>query len=207
MAVKAARILRRAAAVLALLGTLAGSGLLAQVHIGLRLGHRTVFDEKIVEVYGEGFLYSPFLRLTSERTPLGLEIAYEGGFNREGTIGLYQESSTLKLQGLEATAIVRKRFGPVAPFLKAGIGYYFYKQVIESPDVRFKVDENLQQIVLGGGIDIRMPKGFYLTSEIKYVPLKVSPYGQIVDLGGIRFLAGLGFSFDVRPRGKVHVVD
>lgn len=206
MGIEAVRILRRAAAALALLGISAGF-CAAEVHLGLRLGRRTIFDDKIVEVYGEGFLYSPFLRLTSERTLLGIEIAYEGGFSREGTIGLFQESSTLSLQGIEAAAVVRKRFGPVAPYLKAGLGYFFYKQVIDSQDVRLKVNESIQQVVLGGGIEVLMPRGFYLTSEVKYVPLKVSPYGRLVDLGGMRFLAGIGFSFDVGPRPRIRDVE
>ena len=76
MGIEAVRILRRAAAALVLLGISAGF-CAAEVHLGLRLGRRTIFDDKIVEVYGEGFLYSPFLRLTSERTLLGIEIVDE----------------------------------------------------------------------------------------------------------------------------------
>jgi|GEM_PF-686768 len=197
----------RKAAVVVVLWVLATGPGLAEVHLGMRLGGRTVFDERIVEVYGEGFLYSPFLRLTSERTLLGLELAYEGGFQRDGAIGLFQESSRLSLTGIEVAAILRRRFGPLVPYLKAGIGYFFYKQDVDSQEVRFKVNRNQQQVVLGGGLDIRLPKGFYLTSEFKYVPLKVAPFDRIVDLGGLRFLAGIGWSFDLKPRRRIRDID
>jgi hypothetical protein len=200
------KTLKRTAAAVLMLGVSTGWAL-AEVHLGLRLGRRTVFDEKIVETYGEGFLYTPFLRLTSERSSLGLEIAYEGGFSRDGTIGLFQENSTLSITGIEAAAIVRKRFGPIVPYLKAGIGYFFLKQKIDSQDVRLKVDQNQQQVLLGGGLDVLLPRGFYFTSEIKYVPLKVSPYGKVVDLGGVRFLAGVGFSFDLGRGQQIRDVD
>jgi hypothetical protein len=36
----------------------------------------------------------------------------------------------------------------------------------------------------------------YLGAEVKYVQLKVMPFDIKVDLGGLRYLLGLGLKFD-----------
>ena len=40
-----------------------------------------------------------------------------------------------------------------------------------------------------------MTEGLYLSGEVKYVPLKVKPFDEEVDLGGLRYLLGLGYAF------------
>jgi hypothetical protein len=173
----------------------------AKIQLGMRFGRRTVFDEAIRDTYGSGSVYLPFLRLTSRRSPLGLEIAYEGGYKKSANIGLFDEVGTLRLWGVEAAAFLTRRFGPVVPYVKLGIGYYAYSQEIESEFVRLPVDHKQQKLLVGGGVDVLLPGGLFLSGEFKYVPLKVAPHGVPVDLSGYRILVGMGIGFDV-PWGR-----
>jgi len=179
----------------------------AEIHIGMRFGQRSVFDEAVRDAYGSGFVYQPFVRLTSRRSPLGLEVAYEGGYKKSADIGLFDEVGILRLWGVEAAAFLTRRFGPVVPYVKLGIGYYAYSQEIESGFIRLPVDQKQQSVLVGGGLDVILAGGLYLTGEFKYVPLEVAPHGIPVDLSGYRFVVGVGFGFDVLPGRRIREVD
>lgn len=78
--------------------------------------------------------------------------------------------------------------GMVSPFLRAGYGSYSFKQVIDSPfHTEDGVDKTQGTVTLAGH--------FFLAGEVRYVPLKVMPYKVEVDLGGMRFTAGMGLKF------------
>ncbi len=198
--------MKRTTLAVLLIAITAGSAA-AQVQLGLRTGQYSIFDSDIRDVYGNAWIFVPFVRITSTRTPLAIEFSYEGGYNQSARIGLYDEMSTLKLYGLEVSAYAWYRFGIVVPYLKMGIGYYFYKQEIDSEFVDKKVHGSDQRMLFAAGLDIDLPKGFYLTGEVKFVPWIVAPYGLDVDLGGLRYLAGIGYGFDFSFKKKVKDIE
>lgn len=179
----------------------------AQVEFGLRGGQLSIFDGTIREVYGNGWIFVPFLRITSNKTPVALELSYEGGYKQSAPIGFYDEMSTLTMYGFEASVYVWHRFGLVAPYLKLGMGYYFYKQDIDSEFVNKKVQGSEQRLLFAAGLDIDLPKGLYLTGEVKVVPWLVAPYGIEVMLGGMRYLVGIGYRFQLGSKKNVKDVE
>ncbi len=180
---------------LVLLGCVVQTGRAIQVGIGLNYGLRQVQDEIMKETYGDGYVYVPYLRLIPFRS-IGFEVAYEGGYKKSGTVGIYEEDSTLSVTGLEFSGILFLPFRPLVAYIKFGMGYYIYKQDIESDFTRLTVDHSKWTSFIAGGINLRVFDGLYISVEVKSVPLVVRPYDTEVNLGGLRFLAGIGYSFD-----------
>jgi hypothetical protein len=180
---------------LVLLGCIIQTGWAIQVGIGLNYGLRQVKDEIMKETYGDGYVYVPYLRLIPFRS-IGFEVAYEGGYKKSGTVGLYDEDSTLSITGLEFSGILFLPFRPLVAYIKFGMGYYTYKQDIESNFTRLTVDHSKWTSFIAGGINLSVFDGLYISAEVKSVPLVVRPYNTEVNLGGLRFLAGIGYSFD-----------
>ena len=178
-----------------LLGCVVQTGRAIQVGIGLNYGLRQVQDEIMKETYGDGYVYVPYLRLIPFRS-IGFEVAYEGGYKKSGTVGLYDEDSTLSVTGLEFSGILFLPFRPLVAYVKFGMGYYTYKQDIESDFTRLTVDHSKWTSFIAGGINLRVFDRLYISAEVKSVPLVVRPYDREVNLRGLRFLAGIGYSFD-----------
>jgi len=97
--------MKRTTLAVLLIAITAGSAA-AQVQLGLRTGQYSIFDSDVRDVYGNAWIFVPFVRIISTRTPLAIEFSYEGGYNQSAPIGLYDEMSTLKLYGLEVSAYV-----------------------------------------------------------------------------------------------------
>lgn len=180
---------------LVLVGCVVQSSQAIQLGIGLNYGLRQVQDEIIKTTYGDGYVYAPYLRLIPFRS-VGFEVAYEGGYKKSGTIGLYDEDSTLSITGLEFSGILFLPLRPLVAYVKLGMGYYTYKQEIESDYTRLTVDHRKWATFIAGGINLWVFDRLYLSAEVKSVPLIVRPYDTEVNLGGLRFLAGIGYSFD-----------
>ncbi len=171
---------------------MAVTGLATEINLGANLGYRQLKDPKLGEIYGDGFVYDLLARyFPVER--YGIELSYEGGYKRDALIGLYQENSTLTVGGIQLAGVFRYPVGKFAPYFKFGAGYFAYKQNIESEFVRLKVDHHKWTTVVGLGATVDVFAGLFLTAEVKYVPLKVQPFDIPVDLGGMRYLGGLGF--------------
>jgi hypothetical protein len=163
-----------------------------EITLGINFGYRQLKDPDLKAVYGHGFVFNPYL----DYFPLsnyGLELAYEGGYKKDAPIGLFREDSTLSISGFQLCGVLRYPIWNLIPYLKCGIGYFSYKQEIESEFTRLKVDHHKWTTILGGGIHFNMYKGLFFTAEVKYIPLKVQPFEIPVDLGGWRLLAGIGF--------------
>jgi hypothetical protein len=173
------------------LGTL---GYAFELGLGFQYGLRTVADSKIKDVYGNGAAYFPSLRLGVWK---GLEVGtgYEGGYKRNGLIGLYQEKTTLQVTGYEVFAGYGYRINIVEPYVRLGYGFYAYKQTIESSYIPFKVDDKKSGVTLAAGLRVYPWAGAYLSLEAKFVPLKVKPIDEEVDLSGWRLALGVGYSF------------
>jgi hypothetical protein len=168
------------------------------VRLGVGLGARTVNDAKVKNAYGSGFVQLPYLQV-SIRPHLFLGLAYEGGYKKEGRLGVYNDAAVLTLRGLDLTLGTELRAKWAAAYLQAGYGLYEYRQKVPTTPFSSAHPVNRRQSTVVAAVGIRLypEKFFYLTAEAKYVPLKVRPYDSAVDLGGWRFLGGLGFSLNL----------
>lgn len=166
-----------------------------QISLGLNYGFRHVEDGVIQSTYGNGTVYVPYLRLTPLRN-IGVEIAYEGGYKKSGTVGIYEENSTLSVNGWEFSGILYLPIRPLMGYIKFGMAYYSYKQDIESEFIRNPVDHKKWTNVFGAGAILALSKGLFLSVEVKTVPLRVIPFDREVDLSGIRIVGGIGYSFN-----------
>jgi opacity protein-like surface antigen len=178
----------------AIMLSVAAMGLQAmKLDLGLLYSARTVKDAEIKDVYGNGGVYLPYAALNVWKG-LSFGLGYEGGYDRDGKIGLYQEDTTLTIGGLELFAAYRLELGNLSPYLKLGFGSYSYKQVVNGVTT---VDDKKAGLNLAAGLRYYVTKGLFLAAEAKYVPLKVAPLEEEVDLSGLRFGAGIGYTFNL----------
>jgi opacity protein-like surface antigen len=161
--------------------------------LGLQLGLRTA-SGKIQDTYGGGMVFFPSLKLNVWKG-LGIGLGYELGYKKEAQIGLYEENSTLKVDGFEVFAAYEFQAGKLIPYARLGIGSYKYSHDIESQFVP-SVKESKAAVSLGAGLKYLVSK-IFLSAELKYIPLKVQPLTEEVDLGGLRLLAGIGYRIDL----------
>jgi len=182
-------------ALISLLGPLAAPALTIQV--GVWMGSRTVADAKVKSAYGDGFVYLPYLQAAVWRK-LFVGASYEAGYEKNGVLGVYSNPATLTVIGLDLYLGYEFKFKAIAVYVKAGYGLYRYKQSVRNnPYIAgYEVNHLKSTAVAGAGVKLYPLKFFFISGEAKYVPLKVRPYDLTVDLGGWRFLGGLGFSFD-----------
>lgn len=164
-----------------------------KLDVGFLYGSRSVKDVDIKNVYGNGSAYFPYLAVNVWKG-LTFGLGYEGGYDRDGKIGLYQEDSNFKVSGMEFFAAYRLEFGKLSPYLKLGFGSYTYKQSVGGVG---KVDDKKSALSLAIGIRYYLVKGLFLAAEGKYVPLKVKPFDDEVDLTGMRLAAGIGYTFNL----------
>jgi len=164
-----------------------------KLDLGLLYSGRTIKEAEIKDVYGNGAVYFPYLAVNVWKG-LTFGLGYEGGYDRDGKIGLYQEDTNLKITGVELFAAYRLELGNLSPYLKLGFGSYAYKQVVSNVN---KVDDKKSGLNLAVGIRYYLIKGLFLAAEAKYVPLKVKPIEEEVDLTGMRLGAGVGYTFNL----------
>lgn len=163
---------------------------------GAFYGLRKVNDAKIKAAYKDGEVYFPFLEVQAWKG-LTLSFGYEGGYSGTALLGIYNSPAELSVSGLEFLVGYEYRINRFGFFAKTGYGLYFYKQTVLDDFAKdYPVDASQSTIVFKGGLKLYPGKFLFLAFEIKYVPLKVKPYDYEVDLGGMRYLLGLGASFD-----------
>jgi hypothetical protein len=189
-------MMRRIALGLVLLAALCGLSRAAiRIEIGALGGTRNVNSADIKTVYGNGMVYYPYLALHAWKG-LFVGAGYEGGYSRKGMIGIYEEPTTLRVTGFEAFVGFEIKFGTVSPYIKAGYARYSYKQTIDSPFIGNQAANGSKWTpAIGGGLKLSLSGAFFVAGEIRFVPLKVTPFEDEVDLGGIRYMAGLGLKF------------
>ncbi len=189
-------MMKKTALGLALLVALCGPSRAAvHIEIGALGGTRTVNSADIKTVYGNGMVFYPYLAVHAWKG-LYIGAGYEGGYKREGTIGIYEEPTTLQVVGFEAFVGYEITVRTVTPYIKAGYARYSYKQTIDSPFIGDQAaDGNKWTMTLGGGLKLSLSGAFFAAGEIRFVPLKVKPFEDEVDLGGMRYTAGLGLKF------------
>jgi hypothetical protein len=166
------------------------------VQAGAFYGIRKVNDAKIKAAYKDGEVYFPFLEVQAWKG-LTLSAGYEGGYEGTALLGPYNAKAELSVSGMEFLVGYEFRISAFAFFAKTGYGLYFYKQTVQDEYAKdYPVDHSQSTIVLKGGLKLYLGKFLFLAFEVKYVPLTVKPYDYEVDLGGMRYLLGLGASFD-----------
>jgi len=92
------------------------AGVSAQFALGLNAGYRYLDDPTLGGIYGDGYVFEPYIRYAPSPS-LGLELSYEGGYKKSAPIGLFQEDSTLTVDGFLSCAS-----GISAPILSWGSG-------------------------------------------------------------------------------------
>ncbi|MHB8053726.1 MAG: outer membrane beta-barrel protein [Candidatus Aminicenantales bacterium] len=185
--------MKKTAWLLALL--LAGAGVsLAQTwEADVTGGYRTLKDESLRGIYGNGYVVTPSLSLAVSRS-LRVGAEYEGGFSRNAEIGLFKDPSTLKVRGGHVFLQYGERKGRVQPYLKVGMGLFSYQFDVERPTFSsLQVSNNDVSFFLAGGLRLVIIKNVFGTAEFKYAALWVDSYDDKVDLGGLRLLVGVGF--------------
>jgi opacity protein-like surface antigen len=165
--------------------------------LGLNGGYRNLNDPNLGEIYGDGYVYEPYIRYALPRLAT-LELAYEGGYKKSGPVGLFLEDSTLDVSGFQLSAVVPIpifRIRRMSTYFKVGIAYYIYKQDIDSEFIRQEVDHTKWTTVIGVGASFQLFRGLFLTFEYKSIPMRVRPFDIDVDLGGTRLMFGIGYQF------------
>jgi hypothetical protein len=159
---------------------------------GLSAGMRTIKDETLRTVYGNGFVYTPFVSLkVSPKVAVGLE--FEGGYVKDAKIGIFREDSRLAVQGGSLFVSYGRDKGLIRPFLKFGAGIFHFQMDIESPYVQaYNFSANDISILVAGGFKASLSRTLFLSAEMKYSALWADPFDDMVDLGGIRLLLGAG---------------
>lgn len=166
----------------------------AVIDAGVNFGGRTIGEKSIKDIYGTGAVIMPYLSFNVVSN-LYLGVAYEGGYSKDAELGIYREKSTLKLTGFEFFAAYQFKLKNLAPYVKVGYASYSYKQTIDSSAVDFNVDKSKGTFVFGAGLKLFLGKSLFLSGDMRYVPLKVKPVDVEVDLGGVRYTFGIGYSF------------
>jgi len=177
-----------------LAGQSLAAGIKPKIEVGLSFGLRTLNNSELKDVYGQGTNFFPNVSLVWKGLMLGG--GYEAGFKKDGLLGIYQEPAELTVKGGEIFAGYQLRLKNIAPYIKVGVGFYSYKQVVDSEYVSdYPVDGNKTGLIVAGGLKYFPLKKLFISAEVKYGGLKVKPYDIEVDLGGLRLNGGLGLSF------------
>jgi hypothetical protein len=165
-----------------------------QLEAGFLYGVRAVNDAAFRDISGKGTSYFPHVGLHLWQG-LFLGAGYDHSLNK-GKVGLYHDATTLDITGVELFFGYELRLGPASPYLKAGYGFYSYSQTFEDPHLKdFEARGKKGAVLFGGGVKIFFIKSVYLNAEGTYISLKVKPFEDEVDLGGVRFQGGLGVRF------------
>ena len=160
---------------------------------GALYGPRFMAGADIRSVYGRGSVYYPYAELNWRGLFIGA--GYEGARPSRGNIGIYEEASSFQLRGFDVFVGYGLKLRFVTPYVRIGCGTFAYRQTVDSQYVENdKVDRRRATITLGIGARMYFFRHLFISGEGRYVPLEVSPFGQTVNLSGLRLLAGIGFS-------------
>lgn len=166
----------------------------AAIDAGFNFGGRTIGEKSIRDTYGTGIVVYPYLSINPVKN-IHAGVAYEGGYTKNADLGIYREKSKLKISGIEFFLSYQFRIRNLAPYVRFGYASYSYKHSIDSEAVDYAIDKNKGTVTFGAGLKFFVGKGFFLCGDMRYVPLKVKPVEVEVDLGGLRYTFGAGYSF------------
>lgn len=121
---------------------------------------------------------------------------YEFGLSQSGQLGMFNDESTFEMYAINGYLAYYFQMKGVAPYLKVGGGQYNYTQTITSGSPpSSEITGN--KVTFFGGVGLKFMAGNSgaICLEALYVPLKVNPAGQEVDLTTIRAQGGISFAF------------
>jgi len=162
---------------------------------GFQGGLRTVNDSEIKDVYGNGLSLFPYLAVNPWKGLLA-GVGYDLGYSKSGTIGIYNESTSLKISGLQVFVGYQYPISFLTPYALLGIGAYSYKQTVASPVYTgFSAKKSTFFFAVGTKASpLKALPGLFFNVEIKYIALSVKPYDEKVDLGGMSLALGVGYT-------------
>jgi len=161
---------------------------------GFQGGLRMVNDSEIRDVYGNGISLFPYLAVNPWQGLLA-GVGYDLGYSKKGTIGLYNESTSLKISGLQAFVGYQHPISFLTPYVLLGFGAYSYNQSVSSAYYTgFSAKKSTFFFALGAKASpLKSLPGLFFNVEIKYIPLSVQPFDTKVDLGGMSLALGVGY--------------
>jgi hypothetical protein len=162
-----------------------------EIESGIALGFRTINNKEVRDIYGNDSIYIPHFELNIYRG-FFMGVCYEGDYSASGQLGIYGETSTLEIRGIDVYAGFRLNLEKLYPYIKVGAGFYSYKQTITSEYRDFEISGNKATITLATGLKYFPFEDIFIFSEVKYIPLKVKPLDVQVDFGGIHLQIGIG---------------
>lgn len=162
-----------------------------EIESGIALGFRTINSKEVRDIYGNDSIYIPHFEINLYRG-LFIGICYEGDYSATGQLGIYGETSTLEIRGIDLFTGYRLNLGNLYPYIKVGAGFYSYKQTITSEYRDFEISGNKATVTLATGLKYFPFQDIFVFSEVKYIPLKVKPLDVQVDFGGIHLQIGIG---------------
>jgi len=162
-----------------------------EVESGIALGFRTINSKEVRDIYGNDSIYIPHFELNLFRG-LFIGVCYEGDYSATGSLGLYGETSSLEIRGVDIYAGYRLNLDKLFPYFKVGAAFYSYKQTISSEYRDLEISGNKSTITLATGFKYFPFQDIFLFTEVKYISLKVKPQDVEVDLGGIHLQVGIG---------------
>jgi hypothetical protein len=184
-----------AAAALAWAAILAGPVSALTLRFDGSAAWRNLNDAKIRQTYGSSVAVTAGFDLVF-RSGWEAGLRIEAAASRAGALGLSASAAEFELWGLDATIGREIRLGAAGFYARGGIGLYHYKQTVDYAYVQdHRVNRFAPAGVIAVGIRFYPWRFLFLSADAKYVVLPVKPYGQAVDLGGIRLGGGLGFAF------------
>ena len=124
---------------------------------GIFAGLRTVSDSEIKDVYGSGIDFFIYLDAKVWKG-LTLGLGYGLGYSQSGKIGIFEEDSTLKMNGFELFIAYQFELKKFSPFLKLGYAFVHYEQVIESAFATEEVNDTKGALTISGGTKLFLSK-------------------------------------------------
>ena len=168
------------------MNVMAGSG---KFSVTLGGGIRNISEDIFKTVYGSNNIaYSIDLALRMGRA---LEVFIHSDYLKaEGELEFDPKKTTLTI--IPAEAGIRFFLGKsrVRPYLGAGAGYYMLKE----ENFIGTVDDNSIGFFGEGGVRVYFGK-IFIDLKAKYIQLKYDVSGREMNLGGLSYFAGIGFSF------------
>jgi opacity protein-like surface antigen len=167
--------------------------------LGFSAGYQAFQDEAFKEAYGEGGVffqgeYSFYLPLNVESFDIWTSFAY---FKKAGKTSVTQEDLELKITDLAIALRYLRTFSMFTPFVGAGIDYVVYKEILPEDFMVESVGGSTLGFHLQGGTYFNLLPNLSLKVQIKYLWAKTTENEIEVNLGGIKYGAGLVFRFNL----------
>jgi len=153
-----------------------------------RYGSFSPSDEIFKTIYGSGSVYGGEFRV---HVVGGFFVSLEGGsFKKTGALTATQEETTMTLYPIDAMVVFHALSGYVLPYVGAGGAVCKYRE----ENVIGNVDKWGFGFAVCGGITARW-RFLGIDARVKYTSIKIKPFEDEADLGGLTLSIAAGFIF------------